>query len=57
MSFKFDQLKFLHQGKVDILVLTESILDSSFPTNQFIIEDYSKPFRFDRNRNGGSILL
>ena len=57
MSFKFDQLKFLHQGKVGILVLTESILDSSFPTNQFIIEDYSKPFRFDRNRNGGSILL
>ena len=50
MSSKFDQM--FASGKVDILDLTESKLDSSFPTNQFLIEGYSKPFRFDRNRNG-----
>ena len=44
-------------GKVDNLVLTESKLDSSFPMNQFLIQSYSKPFRFDRNRNGGGVLL
>ena len=38
-------MKFLLQGKVDILVLTETKLDNSFPTNQFLIEGYSKPFR------------
>ena len=45
------------QRKVDILVFIESKLDSSFPTSQFLIEGYSNPFRFDRNRNGGGILL
>ena len=53
----FDQLKCLPQGKVDILVFTESKLDSSFPTSDLLTERYSKPFRFDRNRNGGGILL
>ena len=38
-------MKFLLQGKVDILVLTETKLDNSFPTNQFLIEGYSEPFR------------
>ena len=42
MSCKFDQVKCLLQGKVNILVLTESRLDSSFPKNQFLIEGYSK---------------
>ena len=50
VSSKFDQM--FASGKVDILDLIESKLDSSFPTNQFLIEGYSKPFRFDRNRNG-----
>ena len=45
INSKFDQIKFRLQGKVDILVLTETKLDNSFPTNQFLIEGYSKPFR------------
>ena len=57
VSSKFDQLKCLLQGKVDILVLPESKLNSSFPRNQFLIEGYFKLFIFDRNRNGGGILL
>ena len=31
-------MKFLLQGKVDILVPTKAKLDNSFPTNQFMIE-------------------
>ena len=54
---KFDQMKFSLQGKVDILILTETKLDESFPTTQFLIEGYSKPFRLDRNRNGGGLLV
>ena len=54
---KFEQLKVLVQDKVDILVITESKLDSSFPISQFIISGFSKPFRLDRNRNGGGVLI
>ena len=50
-------MKYLLQGKVDILVFTESKMDLSFPTNQFVIQGYSNPFRFDRDRNKGGILL
>ena len=57
ISNKFDQLKLLARGKVDILVITETKLDSTFSTFQFLIEGYSEPYRFDRNRNGGDILI
>ena len=54
---KFDQLKILIKDKVDILLITETKLDSSFPENQFLIPGFSKPFRKDRNRHGGGLLL
>ena len=57
ISSKFDQMKVLLQGNIDILVLTETKLESSFSSNQFILEGYSKPFRLDRNRNGGGLLV
>ena len=57
ISSKFDQLKSIVQGKIDILVLTETKLDESFPTSQFFIDGYSEPYRMDRNRNGGGILI
>ena len=57
ISNKFDQLKLLVRGKVDILVITETKLDSTFPTSQFLIEGYSEPYRFDKNRNGGGVLI
>ena len=34
-----------------IMTITESKLDTSFRTTRFLIDGYSKPFRFDRNRN------
>ena len=57
ISSKVDQMKVLLQGNIDILVLTETKLDSSFSSNQFILGGYSKPFRLDRNRNGGGLLV
>ena len=57
ISNKFDQLKLFVLGKVDILILTENKFDSTLPTSQFLIEGYSKPYRFDRNRNGGVVLI
>ena len=57
LSSKFDQLKLLIQGKIDILIITETKLDDSFPTEQFTISGYSKPYRLDRNRNGGGVII
>ena len=57
ISNKFDNLKLITQGKIDILVITETKTDSTFPLNQFAIQGYSKPYRFDRNRNGGGYFI
>ena len=42
---------------IDILLLSETKLDDSFPTGQFSLNGYSKPYRLDRSSNGGGILL
>ena len=38
-------------------MISETKLDSTFPSNQFTIEGYAAPIRFDRNCRGGGILL
>ena len=53
ISNKFDNWKLIIQGKIDIWVITETKTDSAFPLNQFAIQGYSKPYRFDKNRKGG----
>ena len=54
---KFDELKMVISGNIDVLVLTETKLDDSFPTGQFCMEGFSTPLRLDRNRHGGGILI
>ena len=54
---KFESLKSLIEDKLDILVVTETKLDESFPSGQFIIEGFSQPFRLDRNNHGGGIMV
>ena len=41
----------------DILMISETKLDPSFPTGQFHIHGFSEPYRFDGNSSGGGILL
>ena len=50
ISNKFDQLKLFVHGKVDILIVTENKLNSTFPTSQFVIDGYSEPY-------GGGVLI
>ena len=38
-------------------MITETKLDDSFPASQFFIQGFCTPFRLDRNKNGGGILL
>ena len=44
-------------GNIDILMITETKIDSTFPVNQFYLNDYNVPYRNDRNTNGGGILV
>ena len=32
-------------------------MDNAFPVSQFHIDGYSKPYRSDRNRNGGGMII
>ena len=54
---KLDYIRITIADFVDILVITESKLDQSFPESQFFINRFSKPFRKDRNRHGGRLLM
>ena len=53
----YDFLKEVIKDFIDILVITETKLDDSFPTNQFSIEGYSLPYRKDLNRTGGGVMI
>ena len=54
---KFQMLEKLIRDKIDIFLISETRLDSSFPSGQFVTKSYSTPFRLDRNQNGGGLLL
>ena len=54
---KFDALKLLIKDKIDILVVTETKLDETFPMTQFHIEGFKSPIRLDRNAYGGGIIV
>ena len=57
LAGKFDQLKLLIKNNIIILVLTETKYNSSFPDVQVRIEIFSIPFRLDRHRFGGGVLI
>ena len=40
---KFEQLKDIVMQHIDILVLTETKLDDTFPTAQFLVNGFSEP--------------
>ena len=44
------------KDNIDILLISETKTDPSFPTEQFYINEFTI-YRCDRNINGGAILL
>ena len=47
---KFGQLSSMTAGIIDILVITETKLNNTFPLDQFTILGYSKPYRLREGR-------
>ena len=54
---KFELLSEQIKGNVDVLMISETKIDDSFPVGQFLIEGFCTPYRLDRNSKGGGILL
>ena len=60
---KFDQLKEIVLKYIDILVITETKLDHTFPNAQFLVLGFSKPFHLERggvmiyDRKGGGVMI
>ena len=48
---KFDHLMTAVSGNIDILLITETKIDSTFPVNQSYLNGYNVPYRNDRNTN------
>ena len=54
---KFESLVQQVSRNIDILMVSETKLDNSFPVSQFFIESFTPLFRLDRGNNGGGIML
>ena len=54
---KFDALSLIVKNNVAILMISETKLDDSFPTAQFLLHGFSTPYRLNRNSKGGGMLL
>ena len=48
-----DQIK----CNIDVLLVSETKIDDSFPTRNFLIDGFSTPYILDRNSNGGGLML
>ena len=58
LASKFEPLESLIKDNIDILLVSETKLDETFPSGQFVIKGYGKPIRLDRNRgHGGGVLF
>ena len=54
---KFDALVSAVRDNVDILMMSETKIDNSFHTRQFLIEGFTTPYRLDRNGSGRVSLV
>ena len=54
---KLEQLSTMISGNTDILMISETKLDETFPVAQFLLQGFCMPSRFDCNRNVGGIML
>ena len=44
-------------SNLDILMISETKIDDTFPDSQFLIKSFSVPYRLDRTAKGGGIVL
>ena len=57
MRNKLNQLRDTVLKYNHILILTETKLNETFLISQFLVYDFSKPYRFGRNKHGGGVMV
>ena len=57
MKSKYESLVKYVDNNLDILMLSETKIDDTFPESQFLIESFSVPYRLDQTAKGRGILL
>ena len=53
----FEKLTSVISDKLDVLLLSETKIDETFPSDQFLNPGFSKSIRLDRNSRDGGIRL
>ena len=54
---KFEMLPSILSRSTDIIMISEITLEESFPINQFLIQVFTNPVRFDRACHAGGFLF
>ena len=54
---KFDSLADTIKDNIDVLMISETKVDDSFPDGPFFFDGFETPFRLNRDTNGGGIML
>ena len=54
---KFELLSKQVIGNVDVLMISETKINDSFPIGNFLIHGFSQPYRLDYDSKGGRIML
>ena len=57
LRYKIDELRLIAMGNIDVLVVNETKLDSTFPIDEFSIKGFCEPFRLDRTDSGGGTTI
>ena len=53
----FELLFSLVSNNIDVLLISETKIDNTFPVSQFYVPGYWVPYRLDCTENGGGIIL
>ena len=54
---EFDALSDIIKNKIDIMLISETKIDGSFPYSIFTLDGFTPPYRKDRTNWGGGIIL
>ena len=53
---KFEEWKMITANNLDIILISETKLDASFPSKQFLIDGHSPPYIMDLSNTGGGLI-
>ena len=57
IRYKFEWLKSIADSNIDLLLISETKLNDSFPNCQFLMTGFHPPYRKDRTDKGGGLMF